>query len=258
MATQSFGSALKSIRQDLGLSQEALAHVIGTTQRHLSFLETGRSTPSRSMIARIVTSVRLPSANRALLFDAAGFRSPYPQRELDDAEVQGTLDLITSQLLRHWPFPGFVVDKDWNFLRANAPGQRMINMFDGVSNMHTLFLSPKFQPLVTNWEAASASFYTRIQEVAQRSKPVRDALEAAIRLGRFEHVPQFLAGNEDVPIYVPIIVQIADQPPLRFTSLHGRLVSVHDAIAENFEVELMVPLDANSEVPMHVLFGNEK
>ncbi|MFK7844448.1 MAG: helix-turn-helix domain-containing protein [Rhodothermales bacterium] len=258
MISQSFGSALKSIRQDLGLSQEALANIVGTTQRHLSFLETGRSTPTRSMIARIVTSVRLPSANRALLFEAAGFRSPYPQRKLDDDDVQGTLDLITSQLLRHWPFPGFVVDNDWNFLRANTPGQRMINMFDGVSNMHALFLSQKFQPLVTNWEAASASFYTRIQEVAQRSKPVRDALDAAISAGRFEHVPGFLAGTENVPIYVPIIVQIPDQPPLRFTSLHGRLVSVHDAVAENFEVELMVPLDENSEVPMHALFGNQK
>ena len=132
----------------------------------------------------------------------------------------------------------------------------MIELFDHVDNMHTLFLSPKFQPLVANWKEASASFYTRIQEVAQRSKPVRDALDAAIAEGRFKHVPRFLAGAEEVPIYVPIIVQMPGQPPMRFTSLHGQLVSVHDALTESFEVELMVPLDEGSEVPMRAMFGD--
>lgn len=257
MTSQSFGSVLKSIRRDLGLSQEALAGAVETTQRHMSFLETGRSAPTRSMIARIITAIRLSSAHRAALFDAAGFRSPYPRRDLDDADVQRTLDLITSQVLHHWPFPGFIVDNDWNFLRANGPGQRMIKIFDDVDNMHTLFLSEKFQPLVANWEEASASFYTRIQDVARRSMPVRDALAVAVAEGRFDHVPRFLAGTEDVPIYVPIIVQMPEQPPMRFTSLHGRLISVHDAVAESFEVELMIPLDERSEVPMRTLFGSE-
>jgi hypothetical protein len=208
------------------------------------------------MIARIVSAVRLSSAQRAALFETAGFRSPYPRRKLDSEDVQQTLDLLASQLLRHWPFPGFVVDNDWNFLRANQPGKRMIEMFDNVSNMHALFLSKQFQALVSNWEPASASFYTRIQEVARRSKLVRDALDEAIADGRFEHVPRFLAGTDEVPIYVPIIVQLPDQPPMRFTSLHGRLVSVHDAVAERFEVELMVPLDKESEKPMQALFGS--
>ncbi|MEM8599065.1 MAG: helix-turn-helix domain-containing protein [Bacteroidota bacterium] len=256
--SQPFGSVLKAIRHDLGLSQEALAGAVGTTQRHLSFLETGRSAPTRSMIARIVTAVRLPSVFRAALFEAAGFRNPYPQRELDDDDVQDTLDLIAGQLLHHWPFPGFVVDTDWHFLRTNGPGQRMIELFDGVDNMLALFLSPKFQPLVANWEEASASFYTRIQDVAQRSESVQKALDAAIADGRFDHVSRFLAGTEDVPIYVPIIVQMPEQPPMRFTSLHGRLVSVHDAVAESFEVELMVPLDERSEVPMRAVFGSDR
>lgn len=254
MTRQPFGSVLKAIRRDLGLSQEALAGAVETTQRHLSFLETGRSAPTRSMIARIVTAVRLPSAYRAALFEAAGFRSPYPRRGLDDADVQRTLDLLARQLLRHWPFPGFVVDRDWTFLRANGPGQRMIEQFGGVADMHSLFLSPSFQPLVANWEEASASFYTRIQDVAARSAVVREALDAAVAAGRFDHVPRFLAGAEEVPIYVPIIVQLPGQPPMRFTSLHGRLVSVHDAVAESFEVELMVPLDEGSEASIHAAF----
>lgn len=257
MSNQAFGSVLKAVRRHLGLSQEALAADVGTTQRHLSFLETGRSSPTRSMLGRIVAAVRLSGGQRAALFEAAGFRSPYPRRTLEHADLQRTLNLITHQVLRHWPFPGFVVDNDWNFLRANGPGQRMIALFDNVANMHALFLSPRFEPLVTNWAQASASFYTRIQEVAARSVTVRAALDAAIAAGRFEHVPRFLAGTEDVPIYVPIVVQMPGQPPMQFTALHGRLISVHDALAEGFEVELMVPLDEGSEAPMHAMFGGD-
>ncbi|MFT5461102.1 MAG: transcriptional regulator with XRE-family HTH domain [Myxococcota bacterium] len=250
-----FGSALRALRRDLQLSQEALASAVGSTQRHVSFLETGRSAPTRSMLGRIVTALRLTAAQRAALFAASGCHNPCPRRTLDDAEMQRTLDLIARQVLRHWPFPAFVVDRDWTFLRANGPGQRMFDLFDGVPNMHALFLSPGFQQLVENWEPASASFYTRIQEVAGRSALVRDALDAAVASGRFDHVASELAGTEDVPIYVPIVVRMPGQPRMRFTSLHGRLVSVHAAVAEGFEVELMVPLDESSEVPMQQLFG---
>lgn len=227
---------------------------MGTTQRHVSFLGTGRSAPTRSMLGRIVAALRLSAAQRAALFAASGFHNPYPRRQLGDAEVQQTLDLIAGQVLRHWPFPGFVVDRDWNFLRANGPGQTMVGLFGGVPNMHALFLSEDFEPLVTNWRAASASFYTRIQEVAARSAVVRDALAAAVARGRFDHVPDVLAGAQDVPIYVPIAVQMPGQPAMRFTSLHGRLISVHDAAAERFEVELMIPLDDASEAPMLAMF----
>jgi transcriptional regulator with XRE-family HTH domain len=250
-----FGPALRAVRAELGLTQEALAHAIGTTQRHLSFLETGRSTPTRDMLGRIVAGLSLSAAQRAALFQASGFRSPYPARTLDSAELQATLDLMSNQVLRHWPFPAFVVDRDWNFLRWNAPGGRMIAAFGDASNMHALFLSPAFRAAVTNWEEASGSFYTRIQEVARRSPRVRAALDAAIDDGRFDHVARVLGGTDDVPVYVPIEVRLPDGTHLRFTSLHGRWVSVHDAIAEQLEVELLVPLDAGSEAGVARVFG---
>jgi hypothetical protein len=100
---------------------------------------------------------------------------------------------------------------------------------------------------VTNWEQASGSFYTRLQEVARRSPLVRAALDAAIADGRFDHVARVLGGTDEVPVYVPIEVQLPDGARMRLTSLHGRLISVHDAVAEQFEVELLVPLDGESE-----------
>ncbi|MEN0067615.1 MAG: helix-turn-helix domain-containing protein [Myxococcota bacterium] len=249
-----FGFRLRSLRRELGLSQESVAEAVGSTQRHMSFLETGRSAPTRSMIGRLVAGLRLTAAQRAALFEASGFRSPYPRRKLDDDELQSTLDLITRQVLRHWPFPAFVVNQDWQFLRTNAPGGKMIAMFDDPPDMYSLFLSPGFRGLVENWEQASGSFYTRIQDVAERSEPVRRALERAVAAGDFDHVPNVLAGPREVPVYIPIVVRLNDGPRMSFTSMHGRLVSVHDAVAEGFEVELMVPLDEASESTITGLF----
>jgi hypothetical protein len=83
-----------------------------------------------------------------------------------------------------------VVNRDWNFLRLNGSGERMVASFDGVPNMHALFLSPDFEPMVTNGERASASFYTRIQEVARRSTVVHNALAA-----ESEHVAAVAFGQ---------------------------------------------------------------
>ncbi|MEM6289682.1 MAG: helix-turn-helix domain-containing protein [Myxococcota bacterium] len=255
--TAPFGDALRAVRRDLRLSQEAVAHAVGTTQRHVSFLETGRSEPTRAMLGRLVAGLGLSAAHRASLFGASGFRNPYPPRALEGDELQAILDLMSRQVLRHWPFPAFVVDRDWNFHRMNEAGARMLAAFGGVSNMHTLFLSPAFGELVTNWEAASASFYTRIQEVAGRSSAVRAALDVAVQSGRFDHVAKVLGGPREVPVYVPIEVELPGGACMRFTSMHGRWAAVHDAVAEQLEVELVVPLDEASEVVVAAAFSDD-
>ncbi len=164
-----FGDALRAVRRALGMTQEAVAHTIDTTQRHVSFLETGRSAPTRAMLGRLVAGLGLTAAQSAALFAASGFRNPYPARVLEGPALQTTLDLMAQQVLRHWPFPAFVVDRDWNFLRTNGPARRMLAAFGAVPNMHALFLSPAFGERVVNWEQASGSFYTRIHAVARRS-----------------------------------------------------------------------------------------
>lgn len=255
--SNAFGEALRAVRRDLRLSQEAVAHAVGTTQRHVSFLETGRSEPTRTMIGRLVAGLGLKAVHRAALFAASEFRNPYPPRSLEGEELQATLDLMSRQVLRHWPFPAFVVDRDWNFLRTNEAGARMIASFGGISNMHALFLSPEFNALVTNWEHASGSFYTRIQEVARRSPAVRAALDAAIDDGRFDHVARVLGGTQEVPVYVPIEVQFPNGARMRFTSMYGRWAALHDAVAEQFEVEFLVPLDEASEAVVSAAFGGD-
>jgi len=247
----SFGSTLNTLRRELGLSQAALADKLRTTQRHVSFLETGRSQPGRAMLGRLVTDLGVNAAQRANLFAASGFHNPYKKRTLSSAEVSQTLDMIEKRLLAHWPFPAFVLDTDWNVLRANSQAQAMFAPFgalaDGSLNVFTLFLSAAFRQIVDNWQEASTSLYFRLQAAAMHSDQIKNSFEDACATGLFDHISQSITSATDMPVFVPVVLNQPDGSKLRATSLLGHLVSVHDALVEGFEIELMLPVDEESE-----------
>ena len=89
-----FGPVLKDIRNAMGLSQAGLAGELESTQRHLSFLETGRSRPSPGFVSRICRVLDLSIAQRINLYEAAGFHSPYQRRNLRSAEIMQALDTM--------------------------------------------------------------------------------------------------------------------------------------------------------------------
>ena len=246
-----FGPALKELRGQLGISQSALALELGTTQRHVSFLETGRSQPGRGMIARLVGELDLSAAQRAALFEASGYRNPYKRRSFDSAEVIEALDLIENRLLAHWPFPAFVMDRDWSILRINQAGAVMFGAFasgdNRAINLLDVFLSPQFRTFVDNWDAASATLYFRLQAAAAHSEVVAKKLTDARAAGLFDHISDAILSADDIPIFVPITLNRPDGTKLNLTSMMGQLVSVHDALVEGFEIELMVPVDAATE-----------
>lgn len=249
-ASSAFGAALKLLRRELGLSQAALALALETTQRHVSFLETGRSQPSRDMVGRIATGLSLSVGQRAALFEASGFRNPYPSRTITSDDVKATLDLISTQILSHWPFPAFVLDRSWTILRMNARAERMLGPFmaslSDPLNVLELFLSEAFRGLIVNWEEASAALFFRLQAAALQSEVVANALAVAKARGDFEHISTMIAAKDEIPIFVPTILR-TPSGMLRMSSFLGRLGAVNDALVEGFEIELMVPLDEDSE-----------
>lgn len=249
--SNTFGPALQNLRQELGLSQSALADRLSTTQRHVSFLETGRSQPGRAMLGRLVTGLDLNAAQRASLFEVSGFRNPYKRRDFGSVEVAETLDMIEHRLLAHWPFPGFVLDADWTILRMNKPAAAMVSPFQdqlsGETNMFSIFLSEQFRGQVENWEEASTTLYFRMQTAASHSTFIRGKFNEARENGVFDHISKAITSAMDIPIYVPVVLKHPSGARLKLTSLLGQLVSVHDALVEGFEIELMIPVDEETE-----------
>ena len=129
--TMHFGQILSSERRSRGFSQHHLAMDVETTQRHLSFLETGRSSPSREMILRLSDALDLPAGLRADLYEAAGFKSPYRRRAFKSEEIQTTISLLDRFVLDNWPYPAFTLNEDWDLIGMNAPGTWAVCCLDG-------------------------------------------------------------------------------------------------------------------------------
>ena len=254
-----FGPTLKSIRTDLGLSQEHLAAALASTQRHVSFLETGRSQPTRSFLGRLCRELNLNLGQRHTLYEASGFASPYRKRDFSSEEVTRTLDMIEGRVLANWPFPAMVLDPEWTVLRHNPAAGRMLTALAPSSNapfnLLELMLSPPFVAMVQNWEDASLTFYFRLQSAAAKSEKVAQVFAEAKARGIFDHMGALLQSPIEIDVFVPVEVALPGGAMVRMTSLLGQLVAVQDALVEGFEIEMMIPVDKPSEDLLRLAFG---
>lgn len=114
-----FGAALKEWRRQRRLSQLELALRAGTTQRHVSFMESGRSEPGRGMVVRVAESLQLPLRERNALLLSAGYAPTYPESDLDDPALRPVMDSLRSLLGGHSPYPAIVVDRFGDLVAAN-------------------------------------------------------------------------------------------------------------------------------------------
>ncbi|MFE9816067.1 helix-turn-helix domain-containing protein [Streptomyces sp. NPDC005773] len=115
-----FPRALRDRRTRLRLSQLDLALRAGTTQRHLSFIESGRSAPGRTMVVRLAESLELPLRERNELLLAAGYAPAYAESSLDGPELAPVRAAIDGILRGHLPCPAIVVDRAGDLIAANS------------------------------------------------------------------------------------------------------------------------------------------
>lgn len=114
-----FGEQLRQWRQHRRMSQLALAMEADISPRHLSFVETGRSQPSRELVLRLVQRLDVPLRERNGLLIAAGYAPMYPQRALDDPALAAARGAVQRVLEAHEPHPALAIDRHWNMVMAN-------------------------------------------------------------------------------------------------------------------------------------------
>src|SRR5689334_7124253 len=113
------GEHLREWRQRRHLSQLDLAGDAAISARHLSFVETGRSAPSRDMVLKLAERLDVPLRERNVLLVAAGFAPAFPQRPLDDPALKSAREAINMILRAHEPNPALAYDRHWNLVSAN-------------------------------------------------------------------------------------------------------------------------------------------
>src|SRR5687768_16761294 len=124
-----FGGQLRSWRVSRRMSQEALAARAGVSSRHLSFVENGKSNPSREVVLALAGALDVPLRDRNALLAAAGFAAAFRSSELDGDDLSHLRRAIDHILAKQEPYGAVVVDGQGDILRMNQGALRLLQHF---------------------------------------------------------------------------------------------------------------------------------
>jgi transcriptional regulator with XRE-family HTH domain len=193
-----FGPLLREWRQRRRRSQLDLALEAEISQRHLSFVESGRARPSRAVVLRLAERLGVPLRARNALLVAAGHAPAYGERAIDDPALRPAMDAMRLILDGHEPFPAIAVDRHWTLVAANRIAARLTA---GVApalatppvNMLRLSLHPDgLAPRIVNLRAWKTHILDRLRRDAEASG------DAAL-LALMEELARYPAGQDPPP-----------------------------------------------------------
>lgn len=183
METQTIGPLLRHWRTRRRRSQLDLALDAAVSTRHLSFVETGKSLPSRELLLRLGAVLELPLRERNRLLLAAGYAPHYPEHRLDEPELACALEAVRQVLAAHAPNPAVAVDRHWNLVLANAPAGRLLagvspDLLAVPANVLRITLHPQgLAPAIVNLGEWRAYLLARLRRLVDQSgDPVLEAL----------------------------------------------------------------------------------
>ena len=185
---RSFGEHLRQWRLRRRMSQLDLAGEADISTRHLSFVETGRSAPSREMVLRLAERLDIPLRERNALLVAAGYAPMYRERPLDDPALSAAREAVQRILAAHEPYPALAVDRHWNLLASNAVVPKMLAGVDAALlqppvNVLRLSLHPQgLAPGIVNLGQWRHHLFERLHQQIQATGDARlQALEQELR-----------------------------------------------------------------------------
>lgn len=243
-----FGLQLRRWRARAGQSQLELAMNAGTTARHVSFLETGRSRPGAEIVQRLADALDVPIRERNALFVAAGLRPAYPAHDLDDAAMRPVRRILDRVLASHEPYPAWVGGRGFRFLRSNRAAEAL---FPGMCGMAPeaivdLWFGPgPFRELVANWpDVVWAGVAALRREVASSGDPSLARLLARAESHARDIPRPGPEADVDLPVICPRLV-VGDRV-VRTISTVMRFDTAIEVTASELRVELMFPADDDS------------
>lgn len=165
------GALLRDWRQLRRFSQLDLALEAEISQKHLSFIESGRSRPSREMVLLLAEHLGVPLRERNALLLAAGYAPIYPERSLEDPSLDAARSAIDLILRGHEPYPAVAVDRHWTLLAYNNAVTRLLGLVADTDllkppvNVLRLSLHPQgLAPFILNLAEWRAHLLARLRQ----------------------------------------------------------------------------------------------
>jgi transcriptional regulator with XRE-family HTH domain len=164
-----FGERLRQWRQRRGLSQLALAGLVGSTARHISFLETGRSRPGHNMTIRLATALDVGLRESNQLLRAAGLKPLSREARIASADPAPYRLALDRLLAAHDPYPAMALDRHWNVVLANRCATVLFGDVVGSNFVRDAVTNPASAAMIANWpEVVAWAGVDRLRQQAQR------------------------------------------------------------------------------------------
>jgi transcriptional regulator with XRE-family HTH domain len=248
------GDLLRGWRQRRHMSQLDLAGTAEVSTRHLSFVETGRSRPSRELLLHLAEHLEVPARERNALLVAAGYAPLHTETPFDADAMAPVRDAITAILDGHLPFPALVVDRGWDIVAANATALALLS--DGVAasllapraNAMRVSLHPDgLAPRIENYAEWRAHLLHRLTRQATLSG---DRNVAAL-LDELRAYPAPAGEHDDAhtldgaALFVPLRLRHGDTT-LSFLSTVATFGTAIDITVAELSIEQFFPADATT------------
>lgn len=259
-----FGAALRYWRAKRGYSQLHLSTVSAVSQRHISFLESGRAQPSRELILKLGVALDVPLRQRNIMLLAAGFAPAYQERTLSDPELAAVRQALDFMLAQQAPYPALVVDRLWKLQLHNAPAARLFGWLldlpagqpipgNGALNVLKLMLDPDgLRRYLVNGDAVCADALHWIQREAMGDGPCSEAtallaelaaLPGIDAIGAASHAPNL--DRRALP-FLPLTIR-KDGVELNLFTTITTMGTPHDVTVHELRLESFFPADDASK-----------
>lgn len=251
-----FGSLLRHWRLARRLSQLELAAEASVSARHLCFLETGRSQPSRDMVQQLASTLDLPLNEQNVLHLAAGYAPPYGERDLGVLDLEPVRTALDFILRQQEPYPAIVIDGRWDVRMRNDASRRLFRPFHEAyeigdaraeNAMHVVFHPKGLRPFIVNWEEFAGSLIQILhREVAQAGNragtELRDEILSYPDLPSVWKAPHRLSNDSPV---LAMHLRKGDLDLAFFTTL-TTFAMPRDVALQQLKIECFYPADTRT------------
>lgn len=261
------GPLLRRWRESRHLSQLELALEAEVSARHISFLETGKATPSREMLLTLSNVLDVPLRERNLLLLAAGYAPIYGETSLDDPRMSQVRSVIEVMLRSNEPRSALAHDRHWNVVMANEAFLRFLTVALGGTPeglaplqvaqpprpniLHLLFDPDGLRKVVVNWEASARSLLNQAQRRLAWARD--DTLKKLIAdVLAYPGVPsRWREPDLEAPhaLILPMELDLGGKIVRMFSTV-TTVATPHDVTLEELHVEVFYPADAETEATL--------
>lgn len=257
------GPLLREWRAVRGLSQLDLAMRAGFSTRHLSFIETGRTQPSRQALLVLAETLEVPLRERNRLLEAGGFAHVYRHTPLAADEMRHVRSVLQFIIDRHEPYGAVVLDRYSNLVMANAAATRFQgalidpSLLRGVPNVMRMVFHPLgLRPCIVNWDEVARHLLSRAERELGELRDDQAATELLAELRGYagtsrHHPPTSIAAAD---ILLPVHLRKGDLD-LRLFSTIMPLGTPQDVTLQELRVETFFPADEESGIRLKSMWA---